>query len=525
VAAATLLAVTACSGGPSTGQATSSTAPTARSGTGVSASEPAPAMPQPVFDQVRSFYGTNTSTRLRLKVYPLQRVAGALLLTVDYTVQNTNGAFGRYWFQPASLRGERVFDLNSLVDTERLVRYAPLAEPGQSGTLSSEVDLGTQSPAVTYRVGGFFPDPGSDVRSMAVDLQQGGMIPAVPISDDTTPPAGLVAGSSPAPAREDLKIWPVHQPGPDAVVTRRDLVAQVAGGTLEEGSGGANGLVTVNADVLFAFDSAALSPRGSALIDQVTSVLAAKADPDKPVSVVGHTDAKGSDGYNQQLSLQRATTVTKALTASRRVTGMKFRSEGHGAKEPVAANTTASGADNPAGRALNRRVEIWYSPKPQASPSPDASPRSTTPEATPASGGTAAGTDGAGQDLPRATVRDSTFSTTVRPVTRDGRLALVNFDVTLVSGEGSLFSALSRFSYSSYDISAVQVTDPATRRVYLPVYDKGDLERILATSMTRMYEGAPYRFSLYVAGVPRDVKTVTVSLGGLGTAAAVPVQG
>ena len=37
-----------------------------------------------------------------------------------------------------------------------------------------------------------------------------------------------------------------------------------------------------------------------------------------------------------------------------------FVVQGHGEAEPVAANTTESGVDNPEGRALNRRVALSY---------------------------------------------------------------------------------------------------------------------------------------------------------------------
>jgi outer membrane protein OmpA-like peptidoglycan-associated protein len=96
--------------------------------------------------------------------------------------------------------------------------------------------------------------------------------------------------------------------------------------------------VAVPADVLFAFDSARISPAGRA-------ALRALDLGDGPVAVTGHTDARGSSAYNRALSLRRARAVAAALPVRARVIGA-------GKSHPVATNRTA------AGRARNRRVEI-----------------------------------------------------------------------------------------------------------------------------------------------------------------------
>ena len=75
-------------------------------------------------------------------------------------------------------------------------------------------------------------------------------------------------------------------------------------------------------------------------------------DPNMQVRVVGHTDATGSDTINNPLSVRRAESVRDYM-ATKGVTGGRVITEGHGAREPVAAN------DSVAGRAQNRRVEIF----------------------------------------------------------------------------------------------------------------------------------------------------------------------
>jgi outer membrane protein OmpA-like peptidoglycan-associated protein len=75
------------------------------------------------------------------------------------------------------------------------------------------------------------------------------------------------------------------------------------------------------------------------------------------VRIEGHTDAKGSASYNQDLSNRRAESVKKWFT-SHGLKDLHFSTEGFGAKKPVAPNTKPNGSDDPKGRAKNRRVEI-----------------------------------------------------------------------------------------------------------------------------------------------------------------------
>ena len=69
------------------------------------------------------------------------------------------------------------------------------------------------------------------------------------------------------------------------------------------------------------------------------------------IIAVGHTDAVGSDAYNQKLSVKRSDAV-KAYLVSKGIEKNRVYTEGKGEKQPVADNNTA------AGRAKNRRAEI-----------------------------------------------------------------------------------------------------------------------------------------------------------------------
>ena len=74
------------------------------------------------------------------------------------------------------------------------------------------------------------------------------------------------------------------------------------------------------------------------------------------MEIRGHTDAKGSDDYNQGLSERRANAVMAALRE--RGAAAQASARGFGETQPVAPNEVA-GKDNPGGRQLNRRVEIF----------------------------------------------------------------------------------------------------------------------------------------------------------------------
>lgn len=107
--------------------------------------------------------------------------------------------------------------------------------------------------------------------------------------------------------------------------------------------------LTLQEDVLFRTDSAVLRPGAIDKLRPLADYLGANSG--VRVMIVGHTDSRGSDAHNQQLSERRAESVRTAFDTMG-VTRARFRVEGHGEGEPVATNAT------PAGMRLNRRVEV-----------------------------------------------------------------------------------------------------------------------------------------------------------------------
>ncbi len=114
--------------------------------------------------------------------------------------------------------------------------------------------------------------------------------------------------------------------------------------------------VNLSADVLFDFDKFNIKPEVNVALEKVALIIAKKRKGN--VIITGHTDSKGSDGYNQVLSQRRADSVRDWLMQKGAVSGDVLLTLGMGESEPVAANANADGSDNPEGRKLNRRVGI-----------------------------------------------------------------------------------------------------------------------------------------------------------------------
>ena len=110
-------------------------------------------------------------------------------------------------------------------------------------------------------------------------------------------------------------------------------------------------------DVLFDFDKAELRPEADGVLRQLLAEVAARMKAPR-YRVEGHTDGKGSDAYNLDLSRRRAESVKLWLTRNGGVAAASVGTEGFGRSRPVAPNTKPDGSDDPEGRQKNRRVEI-----------------------------------------------------------------------------------------------------------------------------------------------------------------------
>ncbi len=110
--------------------------------------------------------------------------------------------------------------------------------------------------------------------------------------------------------------------------------------------------VNVPSEFSFDTDSAAIKPAMRPVLDRFADDLALPVLSHLLVRIVGHTDDRGRDAANDQLSLARARSVGKYLEG-RGVAAQRISVEGRGEHEPSVTN------DQRYGRALNRRVEMF----------------------------------------------------------------------------------------------------------------------------------------------------------------------
>ena len=121
-------------------------------------------------------------------------------------------------------------------------------------------------------------------------------------------------------------------------------------------------------NIYYPFDKAYLTLEAQLAID--TSIY--KTLIENPLLIVeirSHTDSKGTDKYNEQLSQRRAESVVNYLL-EKGINKKRLTARGYGEVSPIVSNTNEDGTDNPANRARNRRtafriigqldVDIYY---------------------------------------------------------------------------------------------------------------------------------------------------------------------
>jgi outer membrane protein OmpA-like peptidoglycan-associated protein len=101
--------------------------------------------------------------------------------------------------------------------------------------------------------------------------------------------------------------------------------------------------------VLFDYDVSDLTPKSQASLAKLANVL--KKYPDTNIEILGHTDDRGTDAYNQGLSERRANSAA-AYLKNNGIEGARITTKGLGESDPKATNETD------AGRTENRRVEF-----------------------------------------------------------------------------------------------------------------------------------------------------------------------
>jgi len=164
--------------------------------------------------------------------------------------------------------------------------------------------------------------------------------------DGAIKPAAPAAAVAPRPAPAPA---PAAAPAPAPVAPAAPVAAVVAPAAPAAAAAPVSEKVTFAADAFFDFDKSVLKSEAKAKLDDLVGKTSAVAL--EVIIAVGHTDAAGTDAYNQKLSVQRSEAV-KAYLVGKGIEKNRVYTEGKGEKQPVADNKTAEG------RAKNRRVEI-----------------------------------------------------------------------------------------------------------------------------------------------------------------------
>lgn len=266
------------------------------------------------------------------------------------------GVNARYYFVPeAKLQpylvggignSEHEFDNETILNLGGGVRYYltdALSLNGElvgSHTADDDLDDGTVSLGVAYSFGGKKPAPkAAPVAAAPADSDGDGVIDP----NDKCPgtPAGVPVDATGCPLDSDK----------DGVTDDKDQCPGTPVGTKVDARGCVPQKVVVESiklNIQFPTASHAIGEKYQPEIKKVADFLGKHAD--VVVDIEGHTDAQGSDKYNQELSQRRADSVKKELLTRYGIAASRVNAIGHGEAKPVASNDSADG------RAQNRRV-------------------------------------------------------------------------------------------------------------------------------------------------------------------------
>jgi outer membrane protein OmpA-like peptidoglycan-associated protein len=115
----------------------------------------------------------------------------------------------------------------------------------------------------------------------------------------------------------------------------------------------------IPSDISFDVGRTDIKPSLKSVLDTFAKGLV--SNPVTKVTIIGHTDATGSDAINNPLSFNRAIAARDYL-AAKGVASTRFSIDGRGSREPIAAN------DSAVNKAKNRRVEIFVAEPATADP-------------------------------------------------------------------------------------------------------------------------------------------------------------
>ena len=330
----------------------------------------------------------------------------------------------------------------------------PFAGLGPTGVRLLDLDAGTVATVATDDTGNTVTTHPTGDRGPATDAAQAAAgegvaivhavfrAPSTPTTTVMLPGGGVVEGVPVVPAAEAGTLTvPVAEIDDDPVtglpVSTLTTYEEREGGDVRTRTEEDEVVTTVSADVLFASDSATLSPKADAALRSAAQDLAAYDG--GTLTVVGHTDDVDTDTYNLALSRKRAQAVARRLADLVDLGAFEVEVEGKGEQEPV-----ATGRSDRA-RQLNRRVELVLVPSAPAAP-----PEAEADDA--ASTGTLPDTDGPTAPGPtglRLDDGDDALDVRLAEVRRVGRFLVGELEVT--NAGPSAVTGVSAFAAGAWD--------------------------------------------------------------------------
>jgi len=457
--------------------------------------------------------------KMRLTIYDLRRQGPYVVLDFGVTCLEdpSTGCDLEFAFAPPEIEMNGNNDFNTpsavaLVDPQANKEYLAVrdasGQPNVSQLPSNVYDN------VTHLAWVRFPAPTSPVTALDVLFPQGGpQVPNVPITSGSGPVATAgVQASSAAPFDR-----PPDSTNTTGLTLPTDNLVLTAGNpTGSDQESATRDTLTLRADVLFHFDKSNLTAAAHSILAHVAPQIRARAI--GPVQVTGYTDSIGPSSVNGPLSQARAQSVVAALTPL--TSGINYQAAGKGAADPVAPNTLPDGQDNPAGRALNRRVTIVFAVR-----------KPTPPTAPPTTGAQTSSTAGSQSRVasysPSAQNGQGSFNVTVNSVFREGDLAVARMTIACASATSGKCDAEQAFagtptvppqagqaasSGDSNTISAFYLVDPATGTEYIPVRDSTSGHAVVAGINPNMNPGDSYPVWAYFPAPPASTSTINVEL-------------
>jgi OOP family OmpA-OmpF porin len=469
-------ALTACGGGTNT---TSSRTQTAAGSGGAGSGGHGPTA---IATAQSALANSNSPQQYRVSIYDLRRDGPFVVLDFGLTCLTPSTGCDTYdTFSPTSgARGPVVGGSGQdeeepsgvfLVDPVAAKAYHAVRD-AQGQPFTSMFPSASVGVSLTHLEWVRYPAPPASVTSLDVVFPDGGpQFTGVKVSSGSAPSAGgSFTADPPAPFSQP----PSSTSTSGLTLPVVDLVQTVGNQAGSDTESSTQADLTLRSDVLFHFDKANLTPAARSIIAAAASEIRSRAS--GTVRITGYTDSIGSDAVNIPLSLARARAVLAALRPL--TPGVAYAAAGDGSADPVAPNTKPDGSDNPAGRALNRRVTIVFAVKAPAKPVP--LPQAGAQSAQPASTtGTATFT------IPTS----STYQVTAGPMFRDGNLLALRLTIHCVHGGGSPPASTCNAEedlggtatvppqtvmndpVDFFAVSGFYLEDPATGTIYIPLRD------------------------------------------------------